>query len=133
MAIVHKVIVLNTPFRLFGYSFVQWVVLLFTALISCWAWFSCPPVKINGLPLGLFAFLAIFCTGIVFVHASLIKPWQWWLNRVLYAAQLLPTKIFPQPQPIKRYIEDNSKQTNKPVNSDSKLNKPFKKDKWNYN
>ncbi len=31
MAIVHKVIILNTPFKLFGYSFVQWIVLLFTA------------------------------------------------------------------------------------------------------
>lgn len=113
MAIVHKVIILNTPFKVFGYSFVQWILLSVIALVSSWAWFSTPPVKVNGLPLGLFVFVAIVCTGIVFVHASSIKPWQWWLNRVLYAAQLLPTEILPKPQPIKTYFEDAPKQANK--------------------
>ncbi len=117
MAIVHKVIILNTPFKLFGYSFVQWILLTFTALIACWAWFSTPPVKVNGLPLGLFVFVTIVCTGIVFVHATSIKPWQWWLNRVLYAAQLLPTEILPKPQPVKTYFEENSVQSNKMPNS----------------
>jgi hypothetical protein len=117
MAIVHKVIILNTPFKLFGFSFVQWIVLLLTALISCWAWFNTPPVKINGLPLGLFVFLAIFCTGIVFVHATLIKPRQWWLNRILYAARLVPLELMPKPQPIKTYFEDEPKPSNKLPNS----------------
>lgn len=128
MAIVHKVIILNTPFKLFGYSFVQWIFLGIVALISCWAWFSTPPVKINGLPLGLFVFLGIFCTGIVFIHASLIKPWQWWRSRILSLAKLLPTEILPKPQPAKVYFE-NAPKSSKAINNAFKTNSSFAKDK----
>jgi hypothetical protein len=55
----------------------------------------------------------IICGGMVFVHASLIQPWQWWRNRALYLANLLPTKILPQPQAPKVYIEENTKEKNK--------------------
>jgi hypothetical protein len=117
MAIVHKVIILNTPFKVFGFSLIQLIVLLATSAIGLWSGFNMPPVKINGLPLGLFVFLGIFCTGIVFVHATLIKPRQWWLNRVLYAAKLVPLELLPKPQPIKTYFEDPPKQSNKLPNS----------------
>lgn len=113
MAIVHKVIILNKPFKLFGFSFVQWIVLASTSLIGLWIGFSLPPVKFNGLPLGFIVFMIIVCGGIVFVHASLIQPWQWWRNRILSLAQMLPTEILPKPQAAKTYIEDAAKQSNK--------------------
>jgi hypothetical protein len=130
MAIVHKVIVLNTPFKLFGFSFIQWLVLLVTGLIGLWIGFSMPTVKFNGLPLGFLVFMAILCGGMVFVHASLIQPWQWWRNRFLHIAKLLPTEILPKPQPIKTYFEDKLKEANKLPNSSFKTNLPLKKDKW---
>jgi hypothetical protein len=117
MAVVHKVIILNTPFKLFGFSFIQWLVLLITSSLGLWIGFSMPQVKINGLPLGFLVFMVIICGGIVFVHASLIQPWQWWLNRLLYAAKLLPTEILPKPQPIETYFEESPKQSNKLPNS----------------
>src|SRR5271163_2105243 len=113
MAIVHKVIILHTPFKIFGFTFIQWFVLLVTSALGLWLGFSVPMVKINGLPLGFLVFMTFLCGGIVFVHASVIKPWQWWLNRVLYAAQLLPTEILPKPRPVKTYFEDAPKQLNK--------------------
>lgn len=124
MAIVHKVIILNKPFKLFGFSFIQWIVLLGTSLIGLWIGFSMPPVKFNGLPLGFLVFMVIVCGGIVFVHASLIQPWQWWRNRFLYLANLLPTQILPKPQPARTYLEEGQKEANK-------LSSPgHKKDKW---
>ena len=113
MAIVHKVIILNKPFKLFGFSFLQLGVLVGTGLIGLWTWSIMPPAKINGLPLGFLVFMFIICGGMVFVHASLIQPWQWWRNRALYLANLLPTKILPQPQAPKVYIEENTKEKNK--------------------
>jgi hypothetical protein len=130
MAIVHKVIILNKPFKLFGFSFIQWIVLLSTSLIGLWIGFNMPAVKFNGLPLGFLVFMVIICGGIVFVHASLIQPWQWWRNRILYAAQMLPTQILPKPQPLKTYIiEEKAKANSKIPNSAFLPSKPFKKDK----
>jgi len=106
MAIVHKVILLHKPFKVFGFTIVQLCVLLGTSLLGLWIWANLPPVKVNGLPLGFLVFMFILCIGIVFVHASLIQPWQWWRNRILSVAQLLPTEILPKPQPPKTYIEE---------------------------
>ncbi len=109
MAIVHKVIILNKPFKLFGFSFIQLAIFVFTGLIGLWIGFSVPQVKVNGLPLGFLVFMLIICGGMVFVHATLIQPWQWWRNRILSLAGLLPTKILPRPQAPNIYIEENAK------------------------
>ena len=136
MAIVHKVIILNTPFRLFGYSFVQWIFLLGGAAAGVWVWFSMPNIKIHGLPLqflenvpvGLIFFVGIISAGGFIAHATLLKPWQWWLNRALYAAQMLPTEIFPKPQPAKTYFQETDKSA-----STTFLSQPTRKKNDTYN
>ena len=47
MAIIQKVIVLNTPFKLFGFTFMQLVILLVAALLGLWIGSLMPPIKIG--------------------------------------------------------------------------------------
>jgi hypothetical protein len=107
MAIVQKVIVLNKPFKIFGFSFVQWIVLTGAALAGLWLGFIMPPVKINGIQLGIWVTIIFFCVAMVFVNASSIRPWQWWRNRILSLSNLLPTEILPQPRPARIYPEED--------------------------
>jgi hypothetical protein len=120
MAIVHKVIVLNKPFKLFGFTIFQGIALIFSALIGLWVSTSMPPIKINGIPLGIWMFILITSAAIVPIYALQIKPWPWWRNRVLYVARLLPTEIFPKPQTANTYIDDIAKDKSKLSNSDPK-------------
>src|ERR1700722_15436433 len=107
MAVVQKVFVLNKPFKLFGFTFVQWIVLAASALIGLWLGCIMPQVKFNNIPLGFWVFFVFFFSAIVFVNASSIKPWQWWRNSILRFSNLLPTEILPQPHPAKVYPNED--------------------------
>jgi hypothetical protein len=107
MAIVQKVIILNKPFKIFGFTFVQLVVLAGAALCGLWIGCAVPQVKFNGIPLGFWVFIILFCSAMVFVNASSIKPWQWWRNSILKLANLLPTEILPKPSPAKIYPQED--------------------------
>ncbi len=105
MAIVQKVIVLNKPFKIFGFSFVQWIFLTLAALGGLWLGTAMPQVKINGIQLGIWITIITPCVALVAVNASSIKPWQWWRNRILNLSNLSPTEILPKPVPAKIYPE----------------------------
>jgi len=107
MAIVQKVIVLNKPFKLFGFTFVQLIILGGAALIGLWLGTIMPQVKINNIPLGFWVVLVFFCSAMVAVNASSIKPWQWWRNGLLSLSSLLPTEILPNSRPAKIYPQDD--------------------------
>ena len=109
MAIVQKVIVLNKPFKVFGFTFVQLIILTGAALVGLWLGFIMPPVKINGIQLGIWVTIVFFCLAMVFVNASSIKPWQWWRNRLLSLSNLLPTEILPRPLPAKIYLQEDKR------------------------
>jgi hypothetical protein len=110
MAIVHKVIVLNKPFKVFGFTFVQLIFLALAGLIGLWLGTAVPQVKINGIQLGAWiTFVITPCVALVAVNASSIKPWQWWRNRILSLSNLLPTEILPKPSPANMYpLEDRN-------------------------
>jgi hypothetical protein len=107
MAIVQKVIVLNKPFKIFGFTFVQWIILAGTALAGLWLGTAMPQVKFNGIQLGIWITITTPCIALVCVNASSIKPWQWWRNRILSLSNLLPTEILPQPRPANIYPEED--------------------------
>ncbi len=124
MAIVHKVIVLNKPFKLFGFTIFQGIALVFAALLGLWVGTSMPAIKVNGIPIGIWSFILITSGAIVPIYALQIKPWAWWRNRVLSLAKLLPSEILPKPEAPTTYLEGVSKEK-------SKLPNPTGKDpKW---
>jgi hypothetical protein len=109
MAIVQKVIVLNKPFKIFGFSFIQWILILAVVFIGLWVGAMMPQVKINGVQLSIWVTLFFFCLAPA-VNVFSIKPWPWWRNRLLSISNLLPTEILPKSQPAKIYFEEDTPQ-----------------------
>lgn len=97
MSQIHKVIVLNTPMKIRGYTVPQWILLAISVGLAFLAGSKVPPDwKLGNLPLGLFAGLAIFSVALVFVFASETKPLAWWRNFFLYRIfHSVPTAYYP--------------------------------------
>ncbi len=114
MSQVHKVIILNQPLKIRGYSISQWL-LLVLGLITAFILGSNVPGnwKIGNLPAGFLVGLSVFCLVIVFVFAFEIKPYLWWRNLILYRLNLLPRVFRPSIEPSQTYPEPV---TNEPTN-----------------
>ncbi|MBY0358999.1 MAG: DUF4407 domain-containing protein [Candidatus Obscuribacterales bacterium] len=97
MSIVHKVIVLNTPLKIRGYTVPQWILLAVSVGLAFFIGAKVPPDwKIGNLPLGLFVGLAIFSVAIVFIFAAETKPMAWWRNFFLYRIfNTMPKAYYP--------------------------------------
>lgn len=106
MAIIQKVIVLNTPFKLFGFTFMQLVILLVAALLGLWIGSLMPPIKIGPAPLNVWVIILTPGAAMTFIAASQMKSWQWWRNRIFGLANLLPTQVLPKPRPAPIYLDD---------------------------
>lgn len=85
MSLVHKVIILNKPLKIRGFSFGQWAILAIAVSLGFFLAFKCPTDwKLGNLPLGVFVWVAIVGLAMVGVNAAEFKPMAWWRNLLLY-------------------------------------------------
>lgn len=110
MSVVRKVELLNTPYRFYGLTIGQLLVLVLAVLAGIYSWTNMPNANLkvfNGLPLGFLVCMAIVCGAMVFVFANQIKPLQWWKNKMLYTLRLRPSMYVPCRQPAHIYPDAN--------------------------
>ncbi len=98
MSQVHRVLVLNKPFKIRGYTVVQWIILALSVSIALFVGTKLVPNawKIGNTPAGLWAGIVIFGVGYCYVTATEAKPGIWWRNKVFYTLKLLPTLYLPK-------------------------------------
>jgi hypothetical protein len=107
---MRKVELLNTPYRFYGFTIGQIVMLVIAVFIAIYVWTNMPNANVkvfNGLPLGFLVAMAIVCGAMVFVWANQIRPWQWWRNKVLYTLHFRPLLYVPWQEPAHNYPDAN--------------------------
>ena len=104
MSLVHKVIILNKPLKIRGFTVGQWIILAVSVGLGFLLAFKVPQDwKLGNLPVGLFVWVIIVGGAMVGVNAAEFKPFAWWRNVLLYKVLgTLPRAYFPhiemQPQ-----------------------------------
>ena len=97
MSVVQRVIILNKPFKIRGYTVWQWIVLTASVAIGFLIGSKIPhDWKLGNLPVGFIIGLLIVCGAIVFVSASQMKPVAWWRNKLMYALGMAPVLYLPK-------------------------------------
>lgn len=114
MSLVHRVIKLNEPFKIRGYTVSQWILMAVALGLAFFLGTKVPQDwKVGNLPVGFLVGLAIFCGAIVFISATQMRPISWWRNAVLYKLKLIPSVYLPHPEEGAIYpdpsIEDEGK------------------------
>lgn len=110
MSVVRKVELLNIPYRFYGFTIGQIIMLVIAVFLAIYVWTNMPNANVKvfqGLPLGFLVAMAIVCGAMVFVWANQIKPLQWWRNKLLYTLHLRPTFYVPVPQNAPIYPDAN--------------------------
>ena len=89
MSVVYRVVILNKPFKIRGFTLLQWCVLVGTAALCFFVCSKFPSEwKLGNIPVGIWVGLAIFSAVIVFVTAAQMKPLVWWKNRIFFSLGL---------------------------------------------
>jgi hypothetical protein len=98
MSQVHRVLVLNKPFKIRGYTVMQWITMGAATAIALFVGTKLVPNdwKLLNVPAGLFVGIAIWGAAAGYVTATEAKPIAWWKNRLLYALKLLPIVYLPK-------------------------------------
>lgn len=99
MSLVHKVIILNKPLKIRGFTFGQWALLAIAVGLGFLLAFKVPQDwKLPGtnLPLGVLVWVVIVGGAIAGVNAAEFKPFAWWRNLLLYKIfNSLPRSYYP--------------------------------------
>ncbi|MFN8655291.1 MAG: hypothetical protein U0105_03030 [Candidatus Obscuribacterales bacterium] len=96
MSLVHRVIKLNEPFKIRGYTVPQWILMAVALGLAFLIGTKVPQDwKLGNLPVGFLVGLAIFCGAIVFISATQMRPISWWKNAFLYKLKLMPLVYLP--------------------------------------
>ncbi len=104
MSVVQRVIVLNKPFKIRGYTILQWLILGVSAVVALLLATKLPSDwKVNGAPAGVFVFVAVLGAGIAYVSATQMKPPAWWRNKIFYALHLVPSVYLPTREEAQLY------------------------------
>jgi hypothetical protein len=105
MSVVQRVIVLNKPFKIRGYTIPQWLVLGLASVVALFVATKVVPNdwKINGAPAGVFAFVIVLGAGIAYVSATQMKPVAWWRNKFLYGLKVVPDVYLPKREEAQVY------------------------------
>lgn len=104
MSRVHKVIVLNKPFKMWDFTIRQLVMLVVSICISLWILSNVPPgMKIGNLPANILCAIIFFCLCLPAVKFTDLKPIGWWKNLILYKLRLVPHHFIPKPEVGKIY------------------------------
>lgn len=98
MSVVHRVIILNKPLKIQGFSIGQWALMALGVAGGFIGAFNLVPKewKILGAPAGVFVFVAIVGGVMVFVKACEMKPAAWWRNLLAYRLKLAPSVFLPR-------------------------------------
>jgi peptidoglycan/LPS O-acetylase OafA/YrhL len=111
MSVVHRVITLNKPFKIRGYTILQWIILTVSLAAGFLVGSKCPHEwKVGNLPVGFIIGLLIVCSAIVFVSASQMKPFAWWRNKILYTLGLSPVVYLPKREEGQEYPDSTIKE-----------------------
>jgi hypothetical protein len=97
MSLVHKVIILNKPLKIRGFTVGQWAILTIAVALGFFLAFKVPQDwKLGNLPVGLFLWVIIVGGAMVAVNAAEFKPFAWWRNLFLYKIfNTLPRAFYP--------------------------------------
>jgi hypothetical protein len=133
MAVIRKVEVLNKPYRFYGFTIKQ-MIMLVVALIIAWnVGMTMPNVKIgSGLYLSFIVGILIFCGSIVFIFATDLRPWAWWRNRFLYSFGLRTRIYLPKALPGRIYpdatiIDQNKEKLSQPYYRETEAHEKMKR------
>jgi hypothetical protein len=96
---VHKVIVLNKPFKLWDFTIRQLLMMVVAVAISVTLLSRVPQTwKIGNLPANILSAIVFFCLCLPLVKFTDLKPMKWWKNVVLYKLRLESTVYVPKPE-----------------------------------
>jgi hypothetical protein len=125
MSVVQRVIVLNKPFKIRGYTIPQWLILGIASIAALFVATKVVPQgwKINGAPAGVFAFVIVLGAGIAYVSATQMKPTAWWRNKFLYGLKIVPNVYLPKREEAQLYpdptiIERGKREDQNYINAD---------------
>ena len=111
MSVVQRVIILNKPFKIRGFTIWQWILLGSSLGVAFLIGTKIPhDWKLGNLPLGFIVGMLIFCTAMVFVGASQMKPFVWWRNKFLYTFGFVPVLYLPQREEGQEYPDSSIKE-----------------------
>ena len=99
MSRIHKVIVLNKPFKLWDFTVRQLLMLVVSVAISVTILSKVPQnwKVFNGLPANIMGAIFFFCLCLPLVKFTDLKPMRWWKNAILYKLRSEPTVFIPHP------------------------------------
>jgi len=96
MAYVHRVIILNKPLKIRGYTPFQWFLFAVAGGLAVAAFSYTPKeMKLLNMPLGILLAILIACVALVFVGMTQMKPLVWWKNKILFALGQIPRRMMP--------------------------------------
>ncbi len=99
MSRVHKVIVLNKPFKLWDFTVRQLLMMVVAVAISVTLLSKVPSnLKIGNLPANILSAIVFFCACLPLVKFTDLKPMSWWKNIFLYRLHFEPTVYVPKPE-----------------------------------
>jgi hypothetical protein len=115
MSEIQRVIILNKPFRIRGYTMMQWIIMgvAFAIAVLVGTKFVPHDWKLGNVPTGVWVFVVILGLGIGYVHVVQVKPLAWWRNRLFYAVGLEPTLYLPKREEGQEYPDSSIKQAPK--------------------
>ena len=100
MSRIYKVIILNKPVKIFDFTPAQLAIMAVAIVFGLIISTKVPgDWKVQHIPGGVLLFIFILCAAIVFVKASEVKSYKWWINLFLYKANLVPRTFVPKPEP----------------------------------
>lgn len=103
MSLIHRVIILNKPLKIFEFTIPQLIVLagsvLFAFAVSSMIpkeWNLIPKdMKAGSLPTNILTFITLLCIAIALVKALEMRPFVWWKNNVFYRLKIVPSVYLP--------------------------------------
>lgn len=99
MSRVHKVIVLNKPFKLWDFTIRQMLMLVVSICISLYILSNVPQsMKVGNLPANILFAIVFFCVCLPAVKFTDLKPMSWWRNLILYKLRMAPSNFIPRPE-----------------------------------
>jgi len=109
MSLVHRVIILNKPLKIRGFTAIQWVILFLVGGIGGLAIFNLVPkeLKFGNFPANIAAVLLYGTLLMMVVTALEMKPLAWWKNNFLYRLKILPTVYLPHPESAVLYPDSS--------------------------
>lgn len=108
MSRIHRVVRLNKPLKIGGFTPWQWVLMVIALALAFLVGSKLPgDWKVGNLPAGFLVGLLIFCGALVYIQMSQMKPFAWWRNQVLYKLKLVPDQFLPRTYPGIEYPDSS--------------------------